>query len=483
MKKSKIFLFCLINFIVGVAIASFLPLAVLEYDVWFFAGFISFLILTFVFSKKIAHSMEYSMEYSNPLRLRSIFLFLAFLFLGFWRLSISLPAEGPSVIRYYNGEQVKFAGVLRSEPDRRDNNQKIEVEVEKLFQDGEKERLVKGKVLVSAGLYPVYGYGDYLEIECELSAPEKFDDFSYDRYLAKFGIYSVCSWPKISVLETGRGNFFYNSVLKLKSRFSYLMNSGMDEPESTLARAMILGEQKNIPPEITKTFSISGLSHIISISGLHISIFSTALLMLLINAGLWRKQAFYAVLVFIILYIILVGAPASAVRSGLMGFLALLALNFGRLNAAANSISLAAAVLLFANPKLLRDDIGFQLSFLAVIGIVYFYPRLEIVLKKLRVTNFLSIRNIVSITLSAQILTWPILAFNFNQLSLIAPIANLAVLWSVPFLMASSILGLLTSLFLPQFSFIFLLPSGLVLKFIIKAAEIFSNIPYSSLNL
>lgn len=475
--KSKIFLYSLISFIIGIGIASFLNKNFIQSDVLFFSLIFLFIILTILFwNKKI-----YNVPKTNQLRL--VFLFLAFFSLGLWRYSISIPTPGPSKIWYYNEEMVKILGKVNSEPDRRDDNQKLEIDVNSLSDKEGKEKIVNGKVLVSTNLYPVYNYGDLLEIECKLKTPEKFDDFSYDRYLAKDGIYSTCSWPKIRVIETGKGNWFFLKIFKLKNKLSYTINYGLGEPESSLARAIILGEKKTIPEDIRNTFSRTGLSHIIAISGLHISLLSGMIMLFLIHIGLWRKQAFVFTALFIFLYIVLIGSPASAIRAGVMGFLVLLALSLGRLNRAINSIAMAAFILLFINPKLLRDDVGFQLSFLAVIGIIYFYPILESYFKKKKVSNVWGARNIFSVTISAQILTWPIIAFNFNLVSIIAPLANILVIWTLPVLMILLILALILGLLVPGFSFLFFAPAGLVLNYIIFVAEILSNIPYASLNL
>ena len=127
----------------------------------------------------------------------------------------------------------------------------------------------------------------------------------------------------------------------------------------------------------------------------------------------------------LISYIILIGVPASAIRAGIMGFLVMFCFYIGRLNNLTRSLVFTAVILLLINPKLLRDDIGFQLSFLAVFGIAYLFPKLNKWSDKIGITKCKKIKNIFFITISAQIFIFPILMINFSQVSLISPISNL----------------------------------------------------------
>ncbi len=140
---------------------------------------------------------------------------------------------------------------------------------------------------------------------------------------------------------------------------------------------------------------------------------------------------------------------------------------------------LAGAILLFINPKLLRDDIGFELSFLAVLGITYLYPLLDKWFERLKIPRLKGIRDIFNVTISAQVFTLPVIAYNFSQISIIAPLANLLVLWILPFLMIFILGALVLSLVFPVWSVLFFLPSFLILKYIIFIAVLLTGVPYS----
>ena len=158
-------------------------------------------------------------------------------------------------------------------------------------------------------------------------------------------------------------------------------------------------------------------------------------------------------------------------RAGLMGFLVLWALKLGRLNKMTNSLIMTAAVLLLINPRLLRDDAGFQLSFLALAGLVYVYPIFKAIWQKIKWPKLKGLSDAWLITLSAQVFTLPILAYNFNQISLVAPIANLAVLWSLPILTISILGALVLSILWPSLAVLFFTPSLLLTKYILTAVK------------
>ncbi|MBU4454995.1 competence protein ComEC family protein [Patescibacteria group bacterium] len=474
--KSKIFLICCLAFIFGVAIASFSPIKIIQNDLWWFAGMVGCAVLLILF-------------WLNA-KARLTALIGLFLFLAIWRYSIGLPIDTPDKIWHYNGQTVIVSGAVSDEPDIRQNNVKLEVKSNKLkiFQEPQSSiagwNYVFGKILITANLYPAYNYGDELEIICELQAPERFNNFSYDRYLARYDIYSVCYYPEIKFAGEGVVHYtsvgwFYRNIFSLKNKFRQIINYGLSEPEAGLAGAIVLGDKRSITAGLRQQFSQSGLSHIMAISGLHISILAMLVMSLLLGAGLPRKKAFWLAVLFLFVYIVLIGIPASALRAGLMGFLALYAMNIGRLNKLTNSLVFAAVVLLLFNPKLLRDDISFQLSFLAVAGIAYIYPIINNALERVKAPKLKGIGSVFGITAAAQVFTLPIIAYNFFVISVVAPLANLLVLWTLPLLISLVLIALILSLILPQLAVLFFLPAGLLLKYIIFIVERSTKLPYA----
>ena len=197
-----------------------------------------------------------------------------------------------------------------------------------------------------------------------------------------------------------------------------------------------LGDKKSIDSGLNDKFSRIGISHIVAISGANVSILINLIMLFAVGVGLSRRTSFYFSSSVLAVYMILVGFPASAMRAGLMGFLILWAIHLGRLSKSANALVLAAAMMLLFNPKILRDDVGFQLSFLSMLSIIYLYPVLDGFMEKIRITDKLNLREIMAMTLAAQIFTLPILVSSFHQVSSVFLLSNFLVLWSLPILMA-----------------------------------------------
>ena len=474
--KSKISLFSCICFIIGIALASFLPEKILQYDLWIF-GIIIGLVVVMVFVKYCR----------NRVLPCSYFLFLLFFLLGIWRYSIALPQDTPDKIWHYNRQNVEFIGVINKEPDVRMYNQKLTIAVRNL-DDG---MPIIGNVLITTKLFPEYHYGDELKINCELENPAPFNEFAYDRYLARHHVYSLCYYPRIIPLPDpplSKGRELYGKILQIKNKLKDSINYGLVEPEASLLQAIILGNRRGLSPEMLNIFSRAGISHIIAISGMHIAIISVIIMNLFLAAGASRRWSFILTSGGLLFYIILIGLPASAMRAGLMAFTALLAIQLGRLNRMTNSLLLIACILLLINPRMLRDDIGFQLSFLAVLSIVYIKPIIDQWISKINVeTRFIAslrgVRDIITVTLAAQVLTLPIIALNFHQVSVVSPLVNLLVLFLLPFVMISGMLAAVLSVIFTELAWLFFAPVYLMLKYIILIAEKSVHLPLAYLEI
>jgi competence protein ComEC len=181
-------------------------------------------------------------------------------------------------------------------------------------------------------------------------------------------------------------------------------------------------------------FARTGVSHIVAVSGYNISLVTSICMIILIRL-FWipRKTAFWIIVSGIVLFVVFTGASSSVVRAGVMAIIVLLGGYLGRPRRTVNALVATAVVMVAVNPLILFWDVGFQLSFLSTLGIIYLSPPLA---GKL---NFLSekfgLRDSLVSTLSAIMATLPLLLFQFGQVSLVAPVVNMLVLWIVPYVM------------------------------------------------
>ncbi len=350
-----------------------------------------------------------------------------------------------------------------------------------------------GKVLMTTNLYPEYDYGDFLKVSGLLKTPPKIDGFDYENYLARYDIYSVMYYPKIEKVS-GVLNFsqkIFLSLINFKQRLKTIIDRNIPEPEAGLANALLLGYKRTVGREDMNSFSRVGLSHMIAISGSHITILSAMIINFFIIFGISRRRSLVIVLLFLFIYPLITGLSASAVRSAIMGGLSFLALYFGRASNIIYALVFSGAAMLLLNPRLLRDDIGFQLSFLAILGIIYLYPygekKLERIFVKFKLKHkarkrLKNIFSIINLTLVSQIITLPILLINFHTFSIIAPLANLLVLWTFPLLLATLIIGLFLSALIPFLGVLWFLPCILLLKYIFIVSGILASPSWAAIS-
>jgi len=381
-----------------------------------------------------------------------------------------LPTFKNTDAAYYNGQNLDFSGRVCEEADLNYKSRRLTV-------------CAGSRVLITTNLYPEYDYGDFLQISGLVQAPEEFNGFDYERYLARYDIFSVMYYPKLTRVSGNLtfGQKIYGRLLKIKQGIKLVIDRSLPEPEAGLADALLLGYRRTILPADSDLFARVGLSHLIAISGSHITIMSAMVLNAALFIGLRRRTALKIVFLFLFIYPLITSLSASAVRSAIMGGLVFLALYYGRLSSIIRALVFSAALMLIFNPRLLRDDIGFQLSFAAVLGIIYIYPffaRLVPKIKKkfsgLAGKIISAIWEIFSLTLACQLAVLPIMISNFKQLSLISFIANPAVIWIFPFLLAALIIPIIPALIFPSLGPWFFAPAYLMLKFIFVAARFFA---------
>lgn len=362
-----------------------------------------------------------------------------------------------------------FTGKVIKEPDIRSTNTKLTIQTD------------QGRILVTVGNYPEYFYGDVLEIKGELEEPMIFEDFNYKNYLAKDRIYSVVYYPEVKVLERNKGNFIYKAIFKFKNKIRDSIEQIMPFPEVSILQAITLGYKQTLSDDLKEILNITGTRHIVAISGMHILILSQILLYLLIGLGLWRGQAFYFVLGILILFIIMVGAPASAIRAGIMAGILLFAQKIGRLSDSGRAVVFAGAIMLVFNPLLLRYDVGFQLSFLAVLGIIYIKPIFDEWFKRIIKKEQLGeILQIITMTLAAQIATLAILVYNFGRISFISPLANVLIVPILPIVMGLGLAFNLGTLIWLFFGKILVWPVYIGLTYIVRLTDFFSKLPFAA---
>jgi competence protein ComEC len=366
---------------------------------------------------------------------------------GMWRYEQARPPSEPGGIAAFNdGPAVRFRALVSDEPDERGQSARIRLSAREVWVDGAWEK-TSGGVLLRRGLLPRYRYGDLLEVEGKLETPPVLEDFNYRDYLARQGIGSLADYPRVSLLESGQGNPLLEVVHGVRRRLSDALAVSLPDPEASLAQGILLGRRSALGPSLTTDLNNTSLSHLIAISGYNVTVVAG----LVIGSLAWllgRRKAALAALLAIAAYTILTGASPSVVRAAIMGGLFLTATLVGRPGSALTAIVLAAA-LMTAQQPLVVHDVSFQLSFAATVGLVYLSPAIQVRIRQAlsplvgppealqRGIASMAVENL-AVTLAAIAASLPIIALNFQRISLVAPLANLLALPAFPLMLLLS---------------------------------------------
>lgn len=312
-------------------------------------------------------------------------------------------------------------------------------------------------IRVTLPIHPSFQAGEIVHLRCELADPKnQYGKFDYIRYLAKDHIYKLGKSAAVervvdheSILE----KITWKNRLKIKTqralvsvatRLEKAMAKLYPQPEGGYLAGLLLGGDDRLPSEVQEYFKRTGTTHTVAVSGYNITIIAEFLMMIGIVLGLWRRQAFWFAAIGIIIFVLLIGWPSSAVRAAIMGIIALWATKNGRTANMSNSIVLTASIMVWASPLILFYDASFQLSFLATLGIVGLSGNLTNTFRETGgITN--SIMSTLEVTLAAQAGVLGILLYNFESFSIISLLANIIILPLIPVIMLGGFISIVFS--------------------------------------
>ena len=244
----------------------------------------------------------------------------------------------------------------------------------------------------------------------------------------------------------------------------------LPEPQAGFLSGILFGTRSAMSKELVDAFVTTGTIHIVALSGQNLSIY-TGTFASWLTSIVSRRIASLLILFMLVWFLWFVGLSPSLVRAVIMGSLTLIAVIFGRRNISILSLILAVSIMLLLNP-LWISDLGFQLSVLATLGIILFGG-------KGRSTNI--IESDLRVTLAAQLLTTPLIFFHFHRLSLIAPITNVLIGWTMPFLMGLGWIAAIAGYIWLPLGFLPAWGSWVLLTYVIRVVEITATIPWASI--
>jgi len=324
---------------------------------------------------------------------------------------------------------------------------------------------------------PSIKYGDSLYIEGEFKQPEEarnYKGYNYKQYLKTKKIIGTVELEKVKILKSSNGSFIHNIQKYIRDT----INGTLTDEEGNLLLAILLGDKDKLSEDIQESFKTSNLSHMLAVSGAHVSYIILGLTYVLQNSIIGKKNGKIVCIIFLLAFMAITNFTPSVTRACIMAILTLLSSIIYRKSDVYTNISVAALITLIFNPYSLLD-LGFQLSYGGTIGIIIFIKRIQEKKSNSKVINY--IKQMALVSIYANIIIIPIMMYHFNTVSftfiisniMASPILGIIVITGFLFIIASITVKPLTRLIA-----IFIKP---ILSILIKISQICSKLPFSNI--
>ncbi|MFH1536218.1 MAG: ComEC/Rec2 family competence protein [Patescibacteria group bacterium] len=351
--------------------------------------------------------------------------------------------------KLYNGQEVSFEETLLGEPQISGQFQKFSAN----YANGE-------RISITIPRYPEFGYAQTLKITGTIKS----------QLLKNGNVIITMFLPKIEAVQNYENlttfpiKFILAVTSFVRQNMISLFEKTLPPTSASLLLGIVFGIKGEMPTDFLDNLRMSGVMHVIAASGMNVTM-TGGFLFAVFSVLLKRRMALLVSIFGLIFYAVLSGLQPSILRATIMGILVFSAQILGRQTLASYALILAGYIMLFISPLLLFD-IGFQLSFLSTLGILYLKPFFG---KSVFIDD-------VSTTFSAQIMTLPVLLSNFGSYSLLSVLVNALVLWTVPFLMILGALGAIFGMVAGFAGQLFLYLSFPLLLYFEKVVDFFAKL-------
>jgi len=372
------------------------------------------------------------------------------------------------------GKIVILEGIVNDAPDVRFKNQQLTVKLK------DKD----ANILVIVGREVEVSYGDIVKVSGVLEKPENFvtssgKEFNYKRYLANKDIYFIIKNADVEIISNDNGNKIKSILFKVRNAFIKNINKVIGMPESDLANGLLLGVRGGFDEETKNDFIETGTIHIVALSGYNVSIVAEGV-MKAFSLVFSQVLSIIFGIVIVLLFIIMTGASATAIRAGIMATIMLLGRITGRSYIAGRALIIAGLLMIAYDPRILVD-MSFQLSFIATGGVLYLTPKVINWFKFLPMR--FGIREMFACTIAATISVLPILLYLTGVLSLVSIPANILILLFIPiamlFIFITGICGFISPIISIPFGFI----SYLILLYILSVIHFLGSLSFASITI
>jgi len=356
-----------------------------------------------------------------------------------------------------------------------------ENEYENLFKDGENLEIIlivisnkeekdyynryKAKTLSNEFLYininKKYNleYGDKVFIKGEFQKPEtarNYKGFNYKEYLKTIKIFGTVKVSQFNVLEKNCNNKLMQMSNTIFLKIKDNINKTYSDNISSIILGVMLGDTEQIDENIKENFSKSNISHVLAVSGMHVS-YIILLTVNTIQKIFGKRKSKIVSSIVLVMYMFITGFSVSVVRASIMGILTCMSFIVYRKNDTLNNISIAALITLINNPYSI-NSMSFLLTYGGTLGIIYFQSILKKILNNIKIRDrkwkyiFLRVQKkcqrlveSIAVSISAQIVIAPVIIINYNTIGISFLLTNLLLSYVIGVIVMGGFIQILIS--------------------------------------
>ena len=340
-----------------------------------------------------------------------------------------------------------------------------------------------------------FQYGDKVMVQGEFrkgSKQRNTGGFDYQLYLKSIHIYGTLKVENYKKISSDNANWFEKSMNDIKLVITQNIENLLEEQEQQIVKGFILGDTTALDEELKEKFQIANISHVLAVSGMHI-VYIVIGIEIVFKKWLGKRHVKYVVIIGLVFYMALTGYTSSIVRAGIMEMMNIVAFLVYRKNDIWTSIAISLGIILIQNPYAITG-VGLQLSYLGTIGIILFNKSIKqyfdnrkwiknniSIKRSKRISQIVeNLKDMIAVTLSAQLMILPVMLYHFNMIGIYFVITNILVSIVTGPIMFLSVIFVFSSfiqLQISQFISIFL---SLGIKCFIQISNL-ANLPFSKI--
>lgn len=492
-------LIILLGYIIGIIIGLYCNISI---AIFIIPIVVIYLSIKFIYKKSIIQNKKLK-HYLHIFNIKKVI--LIFLISIVISNTIVLILNNKYDLLFKNIKEVQYLATIVEAPTIKQYGARYKIKIESINKDTRKFKNTylylntKNKNLKVG--YKVTFIGEFIEPEIK----RNYGGFNYKEYLKSIGIYGSVNANHVKIIGNGNISKIKLVANKVSNYIKETVAKNIEnESNRNLLLGILLGNDDNLESEIKESFAGSNLSHLLAVSGMHISYVILGISIILSKLKFPKKITKISTIILLIFFIFLTGETPSVKRACIMAIMSIIASLIYRKSDTITNISTSLLIILIQNPFSIMN-IGLILSYFATLGIVLFYKRVlnfmkkpiylkaivskgalekiteannkrnKTIIKTLLKDFCNKIREIISVSISAQILTFPLSMLIFNKISLTFLFSNILVSLIIGVII---ILGFLSIIFQLKICFNIL---EILLSILTKIANIFSKIPISNI--